>query len=143
MAGAHHEDAWEAALEAQPGLQRDAARPQGIWVTVVSTSMLPTLEPGTRIHVRRRPVHIGDVIVFLTADCTRAVAHRVVFCMPGLPWIVESADCHRDDGAVAAIHRKKLIGVADLPRRPPTPSQCWAALRLMATGLARRSLGFR
>ena len=113
-------------------------RPPAIGVARVHhDSMLPTLPPGTRVHVRAKPPRIGDVVLFVTANGEHGVVHRVVFCFPGFPWLVQAGDSQRERGRVAAVHRRQLVGVADLPRVPPSPQQCWAALRL----LAARTLG--
>jgi hypothetical protein len=131
------EQAWEAALRVEQSLWSDAARPEGTWITVVGDSMLPTLAPGTRVHVRAKPPRIGDVVLFVTANGEHGVVHRVVFCCPGFPWLVQAGDSQRQRGQVAAIHRRQLVGVAELPRMLPSSHQCWAALRL----LAARTLG--
>jgi hypothetical protein len=123
---------WEASLRVQEGLQAEAARPEGTWITVVGDSMLPTVAPGTRVRVRVRPPRIGDVVLFVTASGEHGVVHRVVFCAPGFPWLVQAGDSQREHGKVAAIHRRQLVGVADLPRRLPSQHQCWAALKLLA-----------
>jgi signal peptidase I len=45
-------------------------------VTVVGVSMVPALEPGDRVLVRRHrraPVHIGDILVFHDPDGQQAI----------------------------------------------------------------------
>lgn len=136
---------WEASLRVQKSLWSDAAQPEGAWITVVGDSMLPTLAPGTRVRVRARRAQrprIGDVVLFVTASGEHGVLHRVVFCAPGFPWLVQSGDNQREAGSVAAIHRRQLVGVADLPRMLPSQAQCWAALRLCSSRLLRPFLFF-
>ncbi|HET8934329.1 MAG TPA: S24/S26 family peptidase [Polyangiales bacterium] len=133
---------WETSLRVQKSLRSDAARPEGTWITVVGDSMLPTVAPGTRVHVRVKPPRIGDVVLFVTADGEHGVVHRVVFCAPGFPWLVQSGDNQRQTGKVGAIHRRQLIGVANLPRLLPSQPQCLAALRLCSSRLLRALLFF-
>ena len=136
------DDEWHDSLRVQASLRADAARPEGTWITVVGDSMLPTLAPGARVHVRAQPPRIGDVVLFVTASGEHGVLHRVVFCAPGFPWLVQSGDNQRERGKVAAIHRRQLVGVADLPRMLPSQPQCWAALRLCSSRLLRPFLLF-
>jgi hypothetical protein len=129
---------WDAALQLQASLRDDAARPEGAWLTVVGDSMLPTLAPGARVCVRaNRPVHVGDVIAFATADGSRCVLHRVLFCLPRVPWILQAGDCQREQPSVGVIHRRQLIGVADLPRRAPSGAQLRGMLRTLAAAVLR------
>lgn len=131
-------NSWEASLQLRPSLWSEAASPAGAWVTVVGDSMTPTIAPGTRVHVRAKPVRIGDVIAFATADGKRAVLHRVILCAPGVPFVLQAGDCHRHHGDIGVIHRKQVIGVAELPRRLPSAYQCWSIARALLTAAARR-----
>lgn len=132
------DDSWDVSLQLQASLWDEAARPEGTWVTVVGDSMLPTLEPGTRVHLRRKPAGIGHVIAFSTADGSRAVLHRVLFCLPRVPWILQAGDCHRRHGHVGVIHRRQVIGVAELPRRCPSAYQVVAVARALGAAAVRR-----
>lgn len=131
-------DHWDVSLQMRMCLWDEAARPEGTWVTVVGDSMLPTLKPGTRVQLRRKPVRIGHVIAFSTADGSRAVLHRVLFCLPRVPWILQAGDCHRRHGDVGVIHRRQVIGVAELPRRWPSAYQVAAVARALIAAAARR-----
>jgi hypothetical protein len=79
------------------------------------------------------------VIAFATADGSRAVLHRVVLCVPWMPFILQAGDCHRRHGDVGVIRREQVIGVADLPRRLPSVHQCIALARALLTAAARRA----
>lgn len=127
------DEAWEASLQVQERLWTDAARPEGVWITVVGDSMLPTLAPGTQVRVRARAPRIGEVVLYVTASGDRGVVHRVLFCLPGVPWIVQAGDARRERGVVGVIHRRQVVGVAEIPRRLPSPQQGAAVLRLLAT----------
>jgi hypothetical protein len=129
---------WEVSLQMRTSLWDEAARPDGAWVTVVGDSMMPTIAPGTRVHVHAKPVRLGNVVAFATADGKRAVLHRVILCIPYMPWILQAGDCHRHHGDVGIIERRQVIGVADLPRRLPSPYQCWAVSRALVAAAARR-----
>jgi len=132
------DNSWEVSLQLRPSLWSEAASPEGVWVTVVGDSMMPTIAPGTRVHVRAKPVQLGSVVAFATADGNRAVLHRVVLCLPRVPFLLQAGDCHRHHGDVGVIHRKQVIGVAELPRRLPSVFQCWSVARALLTAAARR-----
>ena len=125
-------------LRMRDRLWEEAAQPEGAWVTVFGDSMLPTLAPGARVRVRAKPPRLGDVIAFATADGSRTVLHRVIACAPGVPWIVQAGDCQRRHADLGIIRREQLIGVAELPRRLPSPRACWAAARALAAAVGRR-----
>ena len=132
------DNTWDVSLQLRPSLWSDAASPEGAWVTVVGDSMTPTLAPGARVLVRAQPVQLGSVIAFATADGKRAVLHRVIVCVPRVPFILQAGDCHRHHGDVGIIRSKQVIGVADLPRRMPSVYQCWSVARALLTAAARR-----
>lgn len=132
------DNSWDVSLQLRPSLWAEAARPEGAWVTVVGDSMLPTIAPGTRVLVRAKPVQIGSVIAFATADGKRAVLHRVILCVPRVPFILQAGDCHRHHGDVGVIRREQVIGVAEHPRKLPSAYQCWSVARALLTAAARR-----
>ena len=132
------DNSWEVSLQLRPGLWAEASSPDGAWVTVVGDSMMPTIAPGTRVHVRATPLQIGSVIAFATSDGKRAVLHRVILCVPRVPFILQAGDCHRHHGDVGVIRREQVIGVAELPRRLPSAYQCWSVARALLMAAARR-----
>jgi hypothetical protein len=129
---------WEVSLQMRKSLWDEAASPDGAWVTVVGDSMMPTIAPGTRVHVHAQRVRLGNVVAFASADGKRAVLHRVIVCVPRVPWILQAGDCHRQHGDIGVIHRRQVIGVAELPRRLPSAYQCWAVARALVAAAARR-----
>ncbi|HTU57308.1 MAG TPA: S24/S26 family peptidase [Polyangiales bacterium] len=131
------DNSWEVSLQLRPSLWSEAASPEGAWVTVVGDSMTPTIAPGTRVHVRAKPVQLGSVIAFATADGKRAVLHRVIMRVPRVPFILQAGDCHRYHGDVGIIRSQQVIGVAELPRKLPSVYQCFAVTRALLMAAAR------
>jgi len=114
-----------------------AATPTGVAITCASPSMEPTIRAGDTVRVRRvERVRAGDVVVFETADGAALMLHRVVLALPNVPWIAHLGDASRPR-ATALFHRDRLIGVADVPKRPPRT----AAVVMALARLARRGVG--
>ena len=118
-------------------------RPE-LLVTVGGHSMEPTTRLGDQVRVcRDRRVRIGDVALF-QADGQDPVLHRVVFRLPGVPYLLHAGD-HR--GARVGLGRSdRIVGRAELPRRRPGLRDLGEGLACVAQALAfraRRALGLR
>ncbi len=114
-------------------LRARAARPQGVDVGVVGGSMRPTVSAGQRVTVRACPyLWPGDVVLFETED--GCMLHRALFEVPGLGWIAQVGDA---GGPVGIIHRSRVIGRGELPRRLPPPRAYASAARALAGAALR------
>lgn len=110
-----------------------AARPEGVLVAVVGTSMEPGLPMGSHARVHACAYLWPGQGVLFEAGGT-AVLHRTVLEVPGFGWVFQVGDA---GGDVGVVHRERVIGRADIPWRMPAAGAFAQAAGAMATTLAR------
>ena len=125
-------------------LTRQLARnPGGTWVTCIGRSMEPTIALGDRVRVeacdRPRP---GDVV--LLQSPAGYILHRMIARLPGTDLLLHIGDSPVCTGPGLA-RMSRIIGRADLPRRPPGARVIKQSLVRLAAGardrIARRIRG--
>jgi hypothetical protein len=119
-------------------LLRDVTRlPGGSEVICAGRSMEPTVRPGDRVRVRACDrVRSGDVALFECPDSETYLLHRVVFRVPGTDWVAHIGDAGTDYPRFARLSR--VVGRADLPRRPLRTRTYRAAVGVLARAAVRR-----
>jgi hypothetical protein len=93
-------------------------------VDVVSGSMAPTIEVGTRVTVEpiAADLHPGDIVLILSSDAAELVLHRVIrlFAEGGQHFIIHQGDAQ--SSAFSACLREAVLGRAvGFPLAPTRP----------------------
>jgi hypothetical protein len=103
----------------------------------VGSSMVPTVLPGDCIQVvEGRSPRPGEAVLFESADGTCEIVHRFVFKVPLLPLFVHRGDSVR--ARVALAHCSRIVGVAVLDARRPSPRDVYEGWALVARRVARK-----
>ena len=83
-------------------------------VDVVSGSMTPTIEPGTRVSVEpiAEDLHPGDIVLILSSNQAELVLHRVIrlFAEGGQHFVIHQGDAH--SSAFGTCLREAVLGRA-------------------------------
>jgi hypothetical protein len=119
-------------------LRELAEMPSGAWVTCSGRSMEPTVRLADRVRVSGcERVSSGDVVLLETGAGDACILHRVVFRVPLLPYFAHMGDAAACRGAGLA-HMSRLVGRADLERRPVALASRVAAAGRIAHAIGRR-----
>jgi len=122
------------AVRARVSLMRErAAGPTGMTITCGGASMEPVIRRGDAVRIRNGRPRRGAVAAFVTPGGDLEL-HRLIARGP-FGWWAHLGD-NQAAPAVGLVHTSQLIGIADVPARPPGPlATARAALRFARAGL--------
>ena len=107
-------------------------------VDVVSGSMTPTIEPGTRVRVEpiAEDLHPGDIVLILSSNEAELVLHRVIrlFAEGGQHFVIHQGDAQ--NSAFGTCLREAVLGRA--VGFPLTPARALPTLEVLDPAALRR-----
>lgn len=114
----------------------DHGRP--VAVDVVSGSMIPTIEPGTRVTIEpiAEDLHPGDIVLILSCDEAELVLHRVIrlFAEGGQHFVIHQGDAR--SSALGTCPREAVLGRA--VGFPLAPARALPTLEVLEPAALRR-----
>ena len=107
-------------------------------VDVVSRSMTPTIEPGTRVRIEpiAEDLHAGDIVLILSSNEAELVLHRVIrlFAEGGQHFVVHQGDAQ--SSTFGTCLREAVLGRA--VGFPLTPARALPTLEVFDPAALRR-----
>ena len=107
-------------------------------VDVVTGSMTPTIEPGTRVTIEpiAEDLHPGDIVLILSSNEAELVLHRVIrlFAEGGQHFVIHQGDAQ--SSAFGTCLREAVLGRA--VGFPLTPARALPALEVLDPAARRR-----
>lgn len=107
-------------------------------VDVVSGSMTPTIEPGTRVRIEpiAEDLHPGDIVLILSSNEAELVLHRVIrlFAEGGQHFVIHQGDAQ--SSAFGTCLREAVLGRA--VGFPLTPARALPTLEVFDPAALRR-----
>ncbi len=129
------------AVRARLAILRDrASSAEGLEVTCGGSSMEPLIRRGARVRVLARDAQIGRVAAFVAED-GQLELHRLVARAP-FGWWAHLGD-NQVDVTPGLVHASHIVGIVDVPARPPRARERLRALRRLGRAtvtVVRRSL---
>lgn len=117
-------------------LLRERARSAaGLIVTCGGRSMEPALRLGDEVRVRAGRAERGCVAAFVNQRGSLEL-HRLVLALPGLDWWVHAGD-NQVSAELGLVHGSQLVGIAELARKTPGPSETARAAWVLARAAGR------
>jgi hypothetical protein len=104
--------------------------------------MEPTVRVGERVRIRAVPrsqLRVGDVVLF-EGGHDDYILHRIVLLSPRRRWFLHTGDAPTPAGPRRALC-SRIVGRAELPRRPIPPQRYLEAARTFVLGVVRRLRG--
>jgi signal peptidase I len=107
-------------------------------VDVVTGSMTPTIEPGTRVTIEpiAEDLHAGDIVLILSSNEAELVLHRVIrlFAEGGQHFVIHQGD--EQSSALGTCLREAVLGRA--VGFPLTPARALPTLEVLDSAALRR-----